>query len=549
LRINNVATANLTEVGFFDTDPNSNNRTFNGVWSNYPFFSSGAVIASDIYTGLFVLKPTGVASNPANPTTNSISQFMTLAQNIPSQPSYETINGYDCLRTVKGTNETMIALKNDFPDLVAIMDIGYSYRVQDPIPGETGYTIRLVKITSPQGISEKAKVFVVAGVHAREYAPPEIVLRFAEKLAEGYGKDADISWILDHVEIYVLPIANPDARQIAETVQDFSGRKNRHFSGCSESSLDGVDLNRNFPFKYSEAGTSDDPCAENFRGSNELSEVESKAIFDFAESIFPDSQKVRGATVAEVEENIDMACGVDVTGVYLDLHSYGGLVHYPWGFQKVESPDDVELETMARKLASFGQYGLWGPGQPDFLYEVSGDTVDTMYGFHCVPSFAFEVGTDFYEECSQFEDEVFPTNYEALLYAAKVASAPFKISKGPDVLSLEIESTTSNSIIVTVVVSDEERSIAYGEAFAATGSQVIAMVRVFVDDHPYTISDPNAGVAMNPLNAYDFNSPTESASLEIDIESLSSGQHVVYVEAEDSDGFKGPISAGFFDVL
>ena len=261
LRINNVATANLTEVGFFDTDPNSNNRTFNGVWSNYPFFSSGAVIASDIYTGLFVLKPTGVASNPANPTTNSISQFMTLAQNIPSQPSYETINGYDCLRTVKGTNDTMIALKNDFPDLVTIMDIGYSYRVQDPIPGETGYTIRLVKITSPQGISEKAKVFVVAGVHAREYAPPEIVLRFAEKLAEGYGKDADISWILDHVEIYVLPIANPDARQIAETVQDFSGRKNRRLSGCSESSLDGVDLNRNFPFQYGGAGTSDDPLS------------------------------------------------------------------------------------------------------------------------------------------------------------------------------------------------------------------------------------------------------------------------------------------------
>ena len=75
------------------------------------------------------------------------------------------------------------------------------------------------------------------------------------------------------------------------------------------------------------------------------------------------------------------------------------------------------------------------------------------------------------------------------------------------------------------------------------------MVRVFVDDHPYTISDPNAGMAMNPLDDDGFTSPTESASLEIDTKSLSSGRHVVYVEAEDSDGFKGPISAGFFDVL
>lgn len=59
-----------------------------------------------------------------------------------------------------------------------------------------------------------------------------------------------------------------------------------------------------------------------------MSEVESQAIFDFAETIFPDSQKVRGGTVAEAEENIDMACGVDVSGVYLDLHSYGGFVVY-----------------------------------------------------------------------------------------------------------------------------------------------------------------------------------------------------------------------------
>jgi hypothetical protein len=37
-----------------------------------------------------------------------------------------------------------------------------------------------------------------------------------------------------------------------------------------------------------------------------------------------------------------------------------------------------------------------------------------------------------------------------------------------------------------LLVSDEERSIAYGKAFAATGSQAIAMVRVLVDEHPYT---------------------------------------------------------------
>ena len=167
----------------------------------------------------------------------------------------EIINGYDCFRTVKGTNDTMKALEHDFPDLVTIMDIGYSYRVQNLAVGETGYTIRLVKITNSRAgtYSKKASIFIVVGVHAHEYAPPEIVLRFAEKLAEGYSKDADITWILDHTEIYVLPIANPNGRQIAESNCRLYWRKNRNFSGCHSSARDGVDLNHNFPFKYGEA--------------------------------------------------------------------------------------------------------------------------------------------------------------------------------------------------------------------------------------------------------------------------------------------------------
>lgn len=44
-------------VGFFDTYPSSNSQSFNGAWSNYPYFPSGTVIVSDINRGLFVLNP------------------------------------------------------------------------------------------------------------------------------------------------------------------------------------------------------------------------------------------------------------------------------------------------------------------------------------------------------------------------------------------------------------------------------------------------------------------------------------------------------------
>ncbi|MEM1054605.1 MAG: choice-of-anchor B family protein [Bacteroidota bacterium] len=47
----------FTEAGHFDTYPQGDNPSFNGQWSNYPYFESGTVVASDSDNGLFVLIP------------------------------------------------------------------------------------------------------------------------------------------------------------------------------------------------------------------------------------------------------------------------------------------------------------------------------------------------------------------------------------------------------------------------------------------------------------------------------------------------------------
>ncbi len=49
-----VSQTNPTEVAFFDTWPEDDDDSFNGLWSNYPYFQSGIVIGSDIEKGLFV---------------------------------------------------------------------------------------------------------------------------------------------------------------------------------------------------------------------------------------------------------------------------------------------------------------------------------------------------------------------------------------------------------------------------------------------------------------------------------------------------------------
>lgn len=56
LKINDAATLDLEEWGFFDTYDADNNVTYNGAWSVFPFFDSGIILVTDRQNGLFILE-------------------------------------------------------------------------------------------------------------------------------------------------------------------------------------------------------------------------------------------------------------------------------------------------------------------------------------------------------------------------------------------------------------------------------------------------------------------------------------------------------------
>jgi len=56
LRIDRGQRVSLTEVAYFDTSPEQDNREFTGAWNVYPFFDNGTILVSDINNGLFVLR-------------------------------------------------------------------------------------------------------------------------------------------------------------------------------------------------------------------------------------------------------------------------------------------------------------------------------------------------------------------------------------------------------------------------------------------------------------------------------------------------------------
>lgn len=56
LDITDIAGKSISEIGFFDTFPSSDNAGFDGVWNVYPYFESGKIVVSDINSGLFIIK-------------------------------------------------------------------------------------------------------------------------------------------------------------------------------------------------------------------------------------------------------------------------------------------------------------------------------------------------------------------------------------------------------------------------------------------------------------------------------------------------------------
>ena len=56
LEIVDAATADLTEVAFFDTHPSTNAPSLDGAWSVYPYLPSRIILLSDIQEGLFILR-------------------------------------------------------------------------------------------------------------------------------------------------------------------------------------------------------------------------------------------------------------------------------------------------------------------------------------------------------------------------------------------------------------------------------------------------------------------------------------------------------------
>ncbi len=441
------------------------------------------------------------------------------------------IPGYPCYRTVEETYASAAALAANHPGLAVWTDIGDSWDKTNA-GGSPGYDLMVLQVTNQQTGGDKPKLLITAAVHAREYVTAELALRFAEYLLAHYGLDPDTTWILDAHEIHFIFQANPDGRKQAEAGALW--RKNTNADYClSNPDYRGADLNRNFDFQWGTAGDSGNSCALTYRGTSPSSEPETHAVQQYLLGQFPDQ---RGPALTDpAPEN--------ATGIFIDLHSYGQWVLWPWGFtDETTAPNHTALQTLGRKLAFFNDYR---PAQASDLYPASGATEDYAYGELGLAAYTFEMGTWFFQDCTTFENTILPNNLEALMYAARTARVPYLLPAGPDALTLTLSHnpvTAGEPINLTAIITDNRFNHTYG----AEPIQTISAAA-------YTLDIPfwETGAAPQSMTALDgtFDESLEEISAVIDTISLQPGRHTLYIHGQDADGNWGPVSAVFLDII
>lgn len=438
------------------------------------------------------------------------------------------IPGYACYQTVEETLAFGKDVSVKYPKLATWVDIGDSWKKLD---GQGGYDLMVLKITNKDIAGTKPKLFLNSGMHAREYAPVALTSDFAKYLLEGYNTDADIRWIVDYHEVHILFQTNPDGRKIAE--KGLLQRKNAHQSSCPAKSQ-GVDLNRNFALYWNTTpdGSSGDACSDVYRGASAESEPETKAMSAYIRSIFPD---VRGP-------NIKDAAPISAPGMHIDIHSFSQLVLWPYGHSKDVTGNDASFQALGKKLAWFNKYK---PLQSVGLYPTDGTSDDVSYGELGVAALTFELGTDFFQQCSVYNETIKPKNLSALLYAAKAVSAPYLLPYGPEVTAILLNNAEASSSVPAGSIIDLKVTADMSRTQQPSAGQSISKVEYSLDT-PIWLA--KAKVITLEQHDGDLSSVSETFSGKVATNELSKGQHTLYVRAYSKDNKQGVVSAKFINI-
>lgn len=291
-------------------------------------------------------------------------------------------------------------IQTAYPEFTAIQSIGKS------IEGRDIWAIHFNTSSDDlkSGKSNKPGILFTGNHHAREHLSLEVPLMLAEYLANNHG-EAAVNDLLMTRDIWIIPMVNPDGAEFDIATGRYKWwRKNRR---NNQDGTFGVDLNRNYGYKWGTGGADSNTSSEVYKGTEAFSEPETQAIRDFVSS----------------HSNLK---------ALLTFHTFSELILFPWGhtYDGIANAKDLAVfQKMAKTMAEWNHYK---PQQSSDLYIASGDTTDWAYGEHGIFAFTFELspgsmfGGGFYPGAKVI-DRVFKDNLKPCLYLIQMAGDPYQV--------------------------------------------------------------------------------------------------------------------------
>ena len=273
-----------------------------------------------------------------------------------------------------------------YPGLTKLVSLGKTVQGQDILAVKVTKNARQVRDGS------RPATLYSSTQHAREWITTEMNTRLLRYMLEQYASNAAVHRVVDRTEMWFVPVANPDGYDYTFTEGNRLWRKNlRDNNGDGEiTGYDGVDLNRNFPYRwgYDNEGSSPAPSSLTYRGPAPGSEPETKAL-------------------DRLMRRIGFA-------FQINYHSAAELLLYGVGWQvATPTPDDLLYETLAGDDANSAVPG-YDPDIAAELYTTNGETTEHAHNRYGTLAFTPEMATCETASASDPDDAYAPEDCESV---------------------------------------------------------------------------------------------------------------------------------------
>lgn len=225
----------------------------------------------------------------------------------------------------------------DYPNLCEVVNVGYSINDKE---------ILFIHINDSLGLIQNEPEFMyTSSMHGDELVGYFLLLRYIEHLLENYGSDPEITNLVNNIDIWINPLANPDGT--------FAGGNNSVW-GATRFNANNVDLNRNY------ADPEDGPHPD-----GNPYQVETEIFMDFAEG-----------------HNLVMSA---------NMHGGAEVINYPWDTWAQLAADNDWWYYVSRQYADTvhanapsGYLDAFDDGITNGYawYSISGGRQDYMNYFH-----------------------------------------------------------------------------------------------------------------------------------------------------------------------